>query len=196
MALSWILVCFMLALVAFVLYTRHELAKTQRAAVELYFVLSFEPLLTEEVYELARQSGLKALTQFLTGIPLTKMLHRILFRSAPHEAWFYHEHLKLLLTLLEHRGLVKITNVPITIAWLEVNQARLWAVPPKQLEYWKSWVYLMERFAQIKNSEESEALYRHYKKQMPVAEMVQKRPWGRRTPPKEVRLTKHAWQNA
>jgi hypothetical protein len=194
--LSWILGCILVFFVAFVMYIRYELAKLQRASVELYFLLSFEPLLTEEVYQLARLSGLRSLTQHLNGIPLMKVLYRVLSSRGTYEIYFHYEHLKLLLALLEHRGLVKITSVPITPAWLEVNQARLWAVPPKQLEHWKSWAYLMDRFAQIKKTEMDGVLYRHYEKQMPTAEMVQKRPWGRKTPPKEVPLTERLLQNA
>jgi len=62
MALSWILACIVLVFFTFLLYLRHELVKVQRASADLYFILSFEPLLVEEVYELARLSKLEYLT--------------------------------------------------------------------------------------------------------------------------------------
>jgi len=125
-----------------------------------------------------------------------KLLYRILSPRVMYEAWFQYEHLKLLLSLLEHRGLVKITKVPITLAWLEVNQARLYAVPPELLEFWKNWASLMNRLEQLVHTEEHEEQYRHYQRKTPMAEMVQKRPWGRKTPPKEVPLTERLLQNA
>jgi hypothetical protein len=196
MMISWIVGCILLILVLCVLYIRHEAIKAQLASVELYFVLSFEPLLVEEVYELARRSGLRSLTQFLGGISLLKLEYLILFKKRTYEPWFHLEHLNVLLGILEDRGLVKITKVPITLAWLEVNQARLWTVPPDRLEYWRSWASLMNRLAQLKSTEAQEAQYQRYQRKTPMAELVQKRPWGRRTPPKEVRLTERSWQGA
>jgi hypothetical protein len=164
--------------------------------MELYFVLSFEPLLSEEIYELARRSGLRSLTQFLNGIPLMRVLYRIVTLRGTCAPWFYHEHVRLLLAVLEHRGLVKITEVPISLSWLEVNEARLWAVPPDRLTFWREWVALTDRLAQLQRTPEHEEQYQRCMKVAPMAEMVQKRPWGRKTPPKEVPRIEHAWQGA
>lgn len=196
MMLSWILGGTAFVVILAIVYMRCEAEKIQKAALGLYFVLSFEPLLVEEVYEMARRSGLTHLTRFLKGIPLIRLLYRIFSLKTSPEAWFYHEHVRLLVAVLEHRGLAKTTEVPITLDWLEMNRERLWAVPPERLKFWNTWASLMHRLSLLRETAEHEAKYQHYDRERPKAEMVQKRPWGRKTPPREVPVSERAWQNA
>ncbi len=108
------------------------------AMVDLYAVLSFEPLLLDDVLARVERSNSRNLERYF-GSRFYRLAARIdLDEGGVDRRYLKHQMLMELLESMEKTKEVKIEHEQATLEWIEANAHRLYALPPVELERWRT----------------------------------------------------------
>lgn len=162
----------------------YESLKLIQAVGEAYVILSLEPMLQEEALERVRRVRPPHITRLLNGTPFVRFWYFIESRGETfNRDEMVSNQFHFLLELMEEHDLVKLTESPVTVHWLEFNKHRLSAVPFEELERWKMGAYLLHTAPPHNHTITTRRCVRcRCEDNMHRATLVQKLPRGRRTP--------------